>query len=745
MKKLTKTIPLPMRKFVSVFLILFASFPSYSQFGFERWDSLHVSRGGNNLLNPWSGGFSSPMFSPIDLNQDGLKDLFVFDRTCHRVLTFINAGIPGVVKYTYNHAYAQAFPPMRYFALLRDYNCDGKEDIFTYTSGGFKVYRNDYTVTSGLQFTLVTPFLMEDFTSGPINVYTSSADLPAIDDLDGDGDLDILTLAVGGGAVIYHRNYSKENYGHCDSLDYTLESTCWGNVFLSSFSNTATLGISCRTSPLPPPEMGGLHGAATFLTFDAEGDGDKELVVGDVGFKNLLYLHNGGGAAVANITAQDTTFPANFLSSIPVSIQNFPGAYYMDVDNDGVKDLLVSPSSPGLSENYKGVWFFKNTNLDNWPDFEFVTDSLFQDNFIETGDGNNPLVWDENSDGHLDLLFGNYGMFNPSGIYFSSLHLYRNIGTTGFPSYNFISNNYESLHSPLLQDLYPTAGDLDSDGDQDLVVGNNNGNLSYYENIGGAGNPAVFAAGVHNYSGIDVGLNAAPQLADLNNDGKLDLAIGRASGTISFFPNQGSSTSPSFSSSPESAFFGQVSVVDSSFGITGYASPYFFKINGLWKLFVGSQRGYIYFYSGIDGNLTGSFQLLDSMYFNEMDGCRLSVTGGDLDTDGRTDLVVGNYGGGCNIYRNTFFTGIPGNFPFSINRPKLFPNPSTEILQVNLGIPGEKRFGIEVSTIQGRVLFQQEKATSPFHMETSDLPDGLYFLKITSDHESFTEKFIVLH
>ncbi|MBK7389494.1 MAG: hypothetical protein IPI23_10650 [Bacteroidetes bacterium] len=57
-------------------------------------------------------------------------------------------GTPNTVDYVYAPEYAKKFPvSMHDWVLLKDFDCDGKEDIFTYSySGGMTVYRNDYSL-----------------------------------------------------------------------------------------------------------------------------------------------------------------------------------------------------------------------------------------------------------------------------------------------------------------------------------------------------------------------------------------------------------------------------------------------------------------------------------------------------------------------------------------------------------------------------------------------------------------------
>ena len=199
--------------FIGAFNILL-SIVSIGQ-NFVRNDNYIVlAENGDTLKNPWAGGFNSVQFSEIDINLDGIKDLFVFDRSGDRISTYINEGIANTVSYKHSPQYITNFPAgLHDWALLRDYNCDGKMDIFSYSSGGMAIYKN--TSDTILNFTLVTNLLKSDYQPNIINLYVSSVDIPVIDDIDGDGDLDVLTFGVIGPTIEYHKNLSIENYGTC--------------------------------------------------------------------------------------------------------------------------------------------------------------------------------------------------------------------------------------------------------------------------------------------------------------------------------------------------------------------------------------------------------------------------------------------------------------------------------------------------------------------------------------------------
>ena len=106
--------------------------------------------------------------------------------------------------------------------LMRDYNCDGKEDVFTSVPAGVAVYRNDTGPDGKLKFTLVTSLLQTIGLDGQTPLYVSPPDIPAIADIDNDGDLDFLSFNILGSTVEYHKNFSMGNNGSCDFLEFEL-------------------------------------------------------------------------------------------------------------------------------------------------------------------------------------------------------------------------------------------------------------------------------------------------------------------------------------------------------------------------------------------------------------------------------------------------------------------------------------------------------------------------------------------
>lgn len=127
------------------------------------------------------------------------------------------------------------FPPLVDWVLIADYNKDGVEDLFTSSSNtgvaGVTVYRGAYQNDTWSFTKLIDrekEYLQVPAGSILTNLYISWDDIPSIDDIDGDGDLDILAFEPGGSYITYFGNMSVENGWGLDSLRFDIVDVCWG-------------------------------------------------------------------------------------------------------------------------------------------------------------------------------------------------------------------------------------------------------------------------------------------------------------------------------------------------------------------------------------------------------------------------------------------------------------------------------------------------------------------------------------
>ena len=242
---------------------------------------------GDTLLNPWMGGLDLPQFSGADIDRDGKEDLLIFDKKGNKIIVLLKQD-NGAYKYTPDLEHL--FPPVIDFALFNDYNCDGLVDIFCQTTAGIKVYQQNI-VAGEITFNLVKSQLQFDFNGFPLNLFNVNGDIPGIEDVDGDGDLDIVVFPLLSGSVALFRNISQEEGYGCDSLIFEEYASCWGYFRENNANNQIDFDISCKggVNNAPTPVNAPKHIGSSILLFDPNEDGKMDMLLGDVSFSSLGF------------------------------------------------------------------------------------------------------------------------------------------------------------------------------------------------------------------------------------------------------------------------------------------------------------------------------------------------------------------------------------------------------------------------------------------------------------------------
>jgi hypothetical protein len=711
-----------------------------AQFSFEFSPDIPVKVGAKTLSLPWAGGLNYAQFSDIDVDFDGDLDLFVFDRSNDEIRVFTQELVNGQPKYVLDYGAKKKFPAdIRYRATLVDYDGDGKKDLFCYGIGGIKVYRNVGSAASGLQWVTAKKLLYSDYWGNSSNLYVSSSDIPAIVDVEGDGDLDVLTYHIGGEHLQYHQNQSMELYGVPDSLVFILKNECWGGFREDLNTNSLFLNdnsLPCSTGNVPNPksrvnEMDPKHSGSTILAIDMDHSGVLDLIIGDVSFPNLNLLMNGGSVPNSNslMVSIDANFPSNSQS---VNLQTFPAAFWVDVDFDGKKDLIVSGNARNISQNETGVLFYKNVGTNATPVFVFQTNAFLQQEMIEHGTGSIPVFFDYNSDGLEDLFVGNFHRYIPTLSKESGISYYKNTGTATQPVFTFIDNNFLNLTSLNLGlHLVPTFGDINNDGKKDLFIGLENGKLAYFQHTG-VGGAMSFAAPVLNYTDdtgaiISVGQYASPQLFDLNKDGKLDLIIGQKTGELIYYENVGTPSSPSFKRM--NALLGNVDV-SSTNSPDGYPIPHFFRRGDTTYLFLGAIDGKLHYYDSVDNHLASgnSFHLVSPDFLQLDGGAYSAFSVNDIDNDGRLNLFMGQGLGGVYHFEHNPNSTI-GVSELNHSLPvRIYPNPTRGLFTVDVGTMSA--FSVTVRDAVGKEYVRQAVVGDDLKIDLTDAAEGVYLVEV---------------
>lgn len=243
---------------------------------------------------------------------------------------------------------------------------------------------------------------------------------------------------------------------------------------------------------------------------DLDNDGDLDLLVGEY-FGDMQYFENTGTASEPAFAAPSENpfgLSSTYYNALPT---------FADLDNDGDIDLLVG--------EYYGVFqYFENTGTATAPAFANPVANPFG---LDSAYTAAPTFVDIDDDGDYDLIVGTLNL-EINGYYYNiegGFKYFENTGTASAPAFADPVDAPFGLPTTGYQIPFPSFGDLDDDGDLDLLTGSYDG-LTYYENIG-TSLVADFDTGQLDPFGIDSSAyNFTSLLIDLDDDGDLDILSG---------------------------------------------------------------------------------------------------------------------------------------------------------------------------------------------------------------------------
>ena len=683
---------------------------------------------GKAMEHPFWGGFNTPLAQFVDFDRDGLLDLFVQNAN-GQLLAFKNNGTAQQPRLALSHDNFLRDITFGTWFQFAPVSPDGSLRLFVEKPyNKVQVIRFDEARFDWIKPQIRTESLLA--TDGQ-PVFAEIGSVPQFADADCDGDLDYFTTKQDGSLSFYRMTGFDTN----GLPMYTLVSNTFGGISL--------VGTYCGTSALAKTER---HGSASATFHDENGDGKPDILWGDTFISGILKLENTGTCTESTfkIPANETAYP-NFLLPIGLDTSGLNQAQFADLDGDGDDDLLVSVLSGFCPDQHQdavnNLHFYRNTGTKTQPVYTLVTERFLET--IDLGRNSHPAWVDLDGDADLDLVVGNED--GTATAPYGRLFWYENKGqmqdgvteVLQLKDDNFL--NIQNAYG-----LAPAFGDLNNDGLPDLLLGGQNGKIRFYQNTGNQN----FTEISRSYLGIQVGTYSTPTLGDMEGDGDLDLLIGSGNGALVYYRNDGTPQAPNFVTITD--WFGGLSG-------EGPSAPTIFSSAPLKTRFLMLNRGGGNAIEMLDLAQPDSPRLVDVLnnQSTSVPATLTSVAIRPMHAAQEGSLpyfflISGTVQGG--LLEHAIVPQLPpANEDEMPQKPQpltIFPNPTHGSIQVEFSLNHPAALTYRVVDVLGRTVHQSSTASvrsdaQTWHFDAHTLPTGTYWLVIEAGQTMFSGSFLV--
>ncbi len=686
--------------------ILLGSIQIKAQYSFQWSDEVAVLNEGDTLKNAWAGGMNSVQFQQMDLNNDQVHDLVIFDRSNDKISTFLYQN----GHFIYQPDYERQFPQdIKSWIKLVDYDCDGRLDLFTSTSGGIKVYKN--VGEQWVTWELVADPLLISSNGQMINLQLNSVDIPQIKDLDNDGDVDLMAFHFAGdGRLIYYKNYSVEEQQTC-RLHIKMEDPMWGEFRECGCGQISVGGDNCDQN-----ERKSHFSGKVFEIFDVDEDEDLDLLLGEEDCSKLYILKNTSENSKPAITeveefsvdpdGQDLLFPAPFLWQI-----------------EDTNQLLVSTALGGNLniDATKTSKQFKLPQSQNLTEAQWLRDDFLQQDMLDLGSQTVPCALDVDLDQNLDLVIG----YQNNGE--AALALLKNVGTFIEPVFQITSYDFLGLKDKGWSQIKPYVADINLDNRPDLIIATTYEDSVHTKLLITYGNDQPFDENQTWEELFEESIATQDNytFGQLDANNRIDLIIGKSTGSMAWYELQ-------------DLVMKLWELKDANFlsfqdyGLQRFVVPYLFDLNedGNVELMVSDRRGQVTIYT----NLLQDVDSSSAIFYNsilESDttyhfGKEVYLTAGKWGA-AQPQLVVGNKAGGLQWFNPIIST--ENGSPLEVF---LSPNPVTtpQLLKYRTNKSGK----LLIYNALGQLVRHTEiTAWSTYQMDFTGWSDGMYLFRMEAN------------